>query len=233
MFNFTPITQDFEPKGVHSTKLFYVKNGGNEPIAVQITVAKRENDINGVETRDENLGEENFFVYPPQMVIPPRREQVIRVQWLGEPEVEIEQAYRIIVEEVPVNLKAKTPEMSKDSEEVVTGVDFIFTYEGALYVAHKEFEPDVVLISSKYLSENGAEYLEIIFENQGKRHLVMQDLEGVAFTSLGEEVKIPKEAFKGSPNILAGQKRRYLIPWPEGLRKGEVNFDYTYFGKKQ
>ena len=58
--------------------------------------------LDGIETNQD--ANDDFIVYPPQLIVPPGTQQVIRVTWIGEPEPPIELAYRLIAEQLPINL---------------------------------------------------------------------------------------------------------------------------------
>jgi fimbrial chaperone protein len=76
----------------------------------------------------------------------------------------------------------------------------------------------------------GKRQIELIFNNRGTAHSILSDLR-LKIQAGGKTVEVGPEALKNvaGENILAGQKRRFVLPWPEGLPDGpvQVTFDYT------
>lgn len=215
-FNLTPIKVDFHPAGQGASQVFKIENDSGEPIAVQVSMVSRHMDIDGRETYRE--ADDQFIVYPPQMVIGPRQYQNVRVTWAGDPDPQSELSYRIIAEQLPVNL----------SREIRTGVsvNLMIRYLGAVYIVPRKANPDIVVSDIvKEHSDEGRPGLAITVHNRGNTHAVLGDLtvrmEGTDGTGpASRPVTLGPEQLKGmtGENVLAGNSRRFVLPWPEGLQ---------------
>lgn len=216
-FQFEPITQDFSPSGINSRRNFQVINPSENPIAVKVSMVYREMDLYGEETLTD--ASEVFFVFPSQVVVAPESTQTIRVQWLGNPEVSIEQAFRIIAEQLPVNINRNQ-----------TGVNFLIAYHGSIYVVPEKFSFGVEVVSvQKGNNSEGEDILQIELKNTGNTHMILENpVIKLSYSSLldsDKELTLSDDALIGlaNENILAGKNRVFSVPWPNGLTDGNLN----------
>jgi fimbrial chaperone protein len=79
---------------------FTVANTGTEPMPMETTVKRVDIDENG--TSHQTPADEDFLVFPTQIIIPPGGSQVFRVQWVGEPNLASSQTYMIGVSQIPL-----------------------------------------------------------------------------------------------------------------------------------
>ena len=116
-----PLKLILKPSGGGAKQSVTVTNEGSEPIAVQFSVTTRQQ-LHNKEIRKP--ADNDFMIYPPQMIIPPRSTQKVRVEWLGAGQIPREKTYRLIAEQVFVSL-----DKQKES-----GIKMLMTLVGALYV---------------------------------------------------------------------------------------------------
>src|SRR5688500_3890585 len=90
-----PISREFAPSGSGATQSYEVISKEKSPIAISVSVVSRSLDTEGTETNE--LSEDDFFVYPPQFILPAGARQTLRVTWLGDPQPAQELAYRLVV----------------------------------------------------------------------------------------------------------------------------------------
>lgn len=219
-FQFKPIAVDFSPEGKNSTRSFLVNNDGNQSIAIQVSMTTREIDIDGVESREEAA--EDFIVYPSQMILLPGEAQTVRVSWAGPPDIKKEYAYRIIGEQLPIDMREESHLETPQGEFNIS-----MRYIGSVYVAPEGAKPDLTIDSAEIIkNEEGKDVLEVIFYNKGTAHSMLRDIVLEIFSKKGREAI---SAFSSNEvpdfnraNILAGAKRRILIDWSKNLSKGEV-----------
>ena len=104
---FTPIEMDFSPTGRGATQIFRLENNTAEPAAVEMVIKSRAMAING----DDVLGDadDQFSIFPPQLVLQPGQMQSVRVQYTGAASIDKERAFRLVVEQLPVDL-GETPQ---------------------------------------------------------------------------------------------------------------------------
>ena len=101
-FRFIPFIAEFEPSGSGANRTYTVENTSDNRIAVEISVYKRGMNLDGTDRLQD--ADDDFIVYPTQVVLEPNRKQAIRVQFIGEPAPDRELAYRIVAEQLPVEL---------------------------------------------------------------------------------------------------------------------------------
>ena len=220
-FKLSPIRMEFEPSGRGANQAFRLENDSSNSVPVQISMLTRQMDLDGNETNAP--AEDDFLVYPPQVLLKPKQVQTVRVKWLGNRKPEKELAYRILAEQLPVDLDKEKQSGAR--------INLLVRYLGSVYIVPKGAKADVLLESAVPQTDAaGNRRLELIFHNRGTAHTILHDLRlkiqaGDKTIELGPEA-LPKVS---GENLLAGQKRRFTIPWPEGLPDGplHVTFDYT------
>ena len=214
-FQVVPISQEFDPTGRGANQVFQVENDREEPVTVTIAMAKRVVDIDGGETHEET---DDFTVFPTEIILQPKTSRVVRVQWIGEPAPASELSYRIIAEETPLNMRRDTPGAS---------VFLTVRYIGSIYIVPKGARHKLVVASAG--SVDGSR-LEVVLENQGNRHAIV-DNPSLTVTAGGVtktiEGSVLAKTLTGE-NILAGSKRRIVLPWPAGLPVGAVTAELKY-----
>lgn len=224
-FKLEPISRVFEPAGAGATQSYQVINDSAEQIAVELSMAERKISLEGQETTES--ADDDFLVYPSQIVLPPQGVQSVRVTWLGNPNPEKELAYRIIAEQLPINLN--NPEESQ-AETTSGAVKVMFRYMGSVYIRPKNAESKVVLNGITHeKGTDGNDRLVITFDNQGTRRAVLSEL-NLNLTSQGSQLTLKPEQLEGVNNgvILAGNQRRFSMPWPQQLPIGEVTGTFTF-----
>ena len=202
-FKFSPISMDFSSSGRESVRNFTALNDTAETIALKITVFKRSMATDGAEVLDD--AGEDFVVFPTRIVLKPDNKQTIRVQYRG-PEIgNIEQAYRIIVEQVPVQF---------EENELAGGLRILFRYVGSLYVVPDKRSLDVVVDEITANTEDNT--LSVLIHNRGNSHVILQDL-SLILSYGGTSVRIGPEDLPdlNGTNILAGATRLYSISRPD------------------
>jgi fimbrial chaperone protein len=200
-FKFSPMSATIGVKGNESSSLFYLENDSEQPIAVQVSLAKREMDVTGNESNPKVDSE--LSLYPTQLIIPANEKRSVKVSWTGKEIPTKELAYRLIAEQLPIELeKAKNKKAS---------IKVLLRYVAALYVKEGDFSSDIVV---EELKVSGKKIL-IVVANNGKKHQVLSNL-SLTFKDekKKKEVLIKTEDLKGmsGENILAGSKRVFSFP---------------------
>jgi fimbrial chaperone protein len=203
-----PISQTFNLAQRNTQNVFKIINSANKPTAVQVRITTRKQNLDGSEQRQD--ADDQFLIYPPQLIIPPQVTQKVKVQWLGELDLKQEQAYRLIVEQVPVKL----------SKEEKTGVKLILTIEGTIYVVNSDnWHSDIQVEKVQAEKTKEGNKLALTLSNRGKAHSILHKLE-VIVTQNGKSLTLRDEQVKGveGMNVLSGATRKFLLPWPKELQ---------------
>lgn len=219
-FELSPISLTLRPKGEDSNGVVRLKNPHQAPKAVQVSITTRNPDELGEETNRDD--DDNFLVYPPQLILMPRETQVVRISWIGAPELKKELTYRFVAEELNVELdEAKAKEQNADS-----AIRLLMKYEGALYVAPEDAKPKLSLVFDK---EQAAEdQLAFRFINEGTRHQVLYNLH-VTLEQNDQKILLSPTELTGinGSNILPEKSRTFTIALPENFQK-DKEFSYNF-----
>ncbi len=218
-YQLSPSSLTLEPSGSRSTGSFQVRSTGDEPVAIEIRVTERQMDLNGKETRPD--AEDDFVVYPPQILLQPGQVQTVRVTWLGEPNPTHELPFRLMAEQLSIAFDEPEAEVTT----AVVRINALYNFVASLYVAPRGVSPNVVLESASHQNINGQDALVVQFHNQGTAH---QLLTGLHLTLTpragGQTVTLNPEQLQGvsGENLLAQNQRQFTVPWPAGLPVGPV-----------
>ncbi|WP_292051154.1 MULTISPECIES: fimbria/pilus periplasmic chaperone [unclassified Brevundimonas] len=199
-----PMVSELTTTGVGSAARIEVGNVGAAPMPFETTITRMELD------EDENLietpADENFLVFPPQGIVGVGGRQMVRVQWVGAPNLDASEAYYLWVKQLPINTDVE------QSEEMVgsASVQVLYTMKALIVVAPEGAEPDVSVVSATpvtmTVSENpeveGIEVVDeaadgtpaetrtvfgvrVTVENKGRRYALMS---GATWTVSGTDV---------------------------------------------
>ena len=221
-FRFLPFRIKFEPSGAGANQLFTVENNSNARTSVQIRIMTREVDVDGGEKNAD--AEKDFTIFPAQMVLEPHAKRSVRVQWVGDPKLKEEKAYRIIAEQLPVHLDKEKPKTS--------AVKFLVSYRGALFVTPPGLAHNITLdFSGATQDATGKKMLEIVLHNRGTQHALLRNLKLDIKDDNGNTVSLAGEnQLKGitGEGLLAKHRGRFIIPWPERLAGKLTHIDFTF-----
>lgn len=96
----SPMVVDVKPLGRESIARVELTNPGDAEFPVEVRMYR------GVISEDGNLeltpADEDFLVFPAQILVPPQSQQAFRVQYVGEPELAASQVYYMQIRQVPV-----------------------------------------------------------------------------------------------------------------------------------
>ncbi|MFA6236742.1 MAG: fimbria/pilus periplasmic chaperone [Bacteriovorax sp.] len=181
-----------------NSALFYLDNDSDQPIAVQVSLAKREMTLEGVELNSKTSGE--FILYPSQLIIPASEKRSVKVTWTGKEVPSKELAYRLISEQLPIDLeKNKTKKAS---------IKILLRYVAALYVGQEDFASAISVDEIKTADKKVL--IQVI--NSGKKHQVLTNLNLKFINEKSKkEILLRGEDLKGmsGENVLAESKRLF------------------------
>jgi fimbrial chaperone protein len=248
-FEFAPIIANIAPAGAASSASFTVTNPGDTKIPVQVTLVAREPDVEGKEDYKETDEVSDMFrIFPGQVILNPKETRTIRVSYVGTPKVKKELAFRIIAEELPVDVS----DPNKVYKTAVAHVTIATKYVGSLYVTPAGAKPEIT-VEAKYdetlgakedpksknkkddkakkdakkdLKKDGpAKNMLVTVSNIGSAHMVVQKpILKLQPINGGTEVVLQGTDVQdlGSLNVLAGKVRKIALVWPKDLPIGPV-----------
>ncbi len=218
-FRLVPIEMEFAPAGREATQTFSASNDSAVPVAVEVTIKARAMNESGQDVLQDAF--DDWVVFPEQLILQPGETQTIRVQWIGDAAPPRELPFRLVAEQVPVDI-GRPPAQGGQ-------VRLLVTYVASLYVVPEGARPDVKIVSAgPVTAPNGQAALEVVARNDGTRHRILKDA-SLGIAAGGKTLTLPAEALEGfaGENILAGATRRFLLPWPAGLPVGPVTVDLS------
>jgi fimbrial chaperone protein len=219
-FDFAPIVASLTPSGQSATASFTVTNSESVKLAVQVSIVPREPDLEGKEVyKESEKVDEMFRIFPNQLVLGPKEVRTVRVTYIGNPQIKSELAFRIIAEELPVDLDDPTKVYTKAVAKITLSTRYI----GSLYVTPQGAKPQIVIEAKK--SETAANLMILDISNKGTTHQIYRKpVVKVLSKQTGKETVLSDDEIKPlmTQNILAGFSRRYSLPWPKGVPAGPV-----------
>ncbi len=223
--------------GSGSSAFLRLENKAMKPAAIEITIHEHRRDLDGKSIQGAEANDD-FIIYPAQLVMIPGDEVSVQVRWIGEPALGTERAYTLVTREVAI------PRSAADQPDASAGVRIEITvlmnYEVRIYVTPPGAKPKTVVesVAERKQAEPAGEgavgaesaLLEVILANRGTARQVMEkmSLVFVPLDAAGKPLKQPAVTLAAtkvpgmSSPLLAGDRRRLLIPRPAGLPAGPV-----------
>lgn len=156
-----PLFADLEAVPGATTSLT-VTNELDRPAAVQITVRRRRFDQQGRELAPVPA-KDAFLVFPPQALIAPGASQVFRLRYLAPP-AEQTVAYRVVVEQLPLDLGTSEPSDSS--------LRLLVSVLTNLYVSPPDSRARVSVAQAEPLPSG--EGIRLVVRNTGARYARLQ-----------------------------------------------------------
>src|SRR5262249_12935168 len=143
----------------------------NTKLAVLVTIVPREPDLDGKEVYKESDEIADIFkIFPEQIVLEPKGRQgsvrSVIVSYKGKPQIKSEMSFRIIAEELPVDLDDPNKKYTKPIAKITLSTRYV----GSLYVTPQSAKPDIVIEAKK--SETASQNLILNITNKGSGHQV-------------------------------------------------------------
>lgn len=193
-----------------------VSNSANVEAAVKISVQKWSFDRYGEEKREPS---NDLIVFPKRMLLKPGGERSVRVSYRNSVPPRLEASYRIIVEEVPLELKRSNRRYKGASINVLT------RYVTSFYVKPRDALSDITVMESSAF-ENG---FQLKIRNNGNAHTHFIS-PSMTIRQSGKKLIITDlELLKPftNTNIFASADRIYDWEVPDSLKK-TLNFERPY-----
>lgn len=213
--------------GGESSAFLRLSNRAAKPVAVEIAINEFDRDLDGRGVMGREA-DEDFIIYPAQVILMPGDETSVQVRWIGESVSNIERAFALTTREVAIPREEMEP--SDVGEGARININVLTNYDVRIYVTPREAKPNVTVEATSMQAQSAGNMLEVTLANRGTAHHSLRDLSLVLMpvepgsASLRQpSVTLPARDVPGmSTALLAGARRRLLIPWPAGLPAGSV-----------
>lgn len=213
--------------GGDSSAFLRLSNRAAQPVAIEVAINEFDRDLDGrgIVGRE---ADEDFIVYPAQLILMPGDETSVQVRWIGDVVSDVERAFALTTREVAI--PRKESDASEASEGARINVTVLTNYDVRIYVTPRGARPNVTVETTNVQTQPAGNALEVTLANRGTAHGSLRDLSLILMplepggTSLRQSaVTLAASDVPGmSAALLAGGRRRLLIPWPAGLPPGSV-----------
>ena len=158
----TPMVTRITAEAAQAGYRLSVKNTSAMPITVELTPFKMSVDENGKRTLVEE--QDDLILFPPQSIIPPNREQVVQVRYVGEAQLNEGRMYLIRAAQLPVPLASDT------SQPVGATVNIAFNVNTHLFISPDDAKATLTVVSSERAA-NGDVLMTVRNTGNGIAHL--------------------------------------------------------------
>ena len=150
------------------------------PVTVQMLRIEASGDI----VNEDDL----ILAFPPQFVLAPGASQVIRFQWLGDPNIQKTQAFYALIQEVPVEIEPDPNYKAGIGEPANAVLDFAVNFQIAVLISPEGAEPDLKIerVESEKTAE-GVDLINLVVRNSGngfgrlrQREIILTNSDGKA-----------------------------------------------------
>lgn len=176
----SPMVLEMESRGSAAVARIEVQNVNKGLLAFETRIFRMTFNDDG--TMKEVPADDKFLVFPPQGSLPAGGRQVIRLQWVGAPDIPTSEAYYVSVNQLPVALE-QVP-----SGELAAQVQVLYNMKALVVVAPPGATPNVSASAVTPVQYQppalpGAEGppppagpgLEVTLDNTGRRHAMMSE----------------------------------------------------------
>ncbi len=210
-FTFSPMTETIQlGKGKNSVQ-FQIHNNTDKTIPISIKAVQRIQNIDGKEELPQT---EDIKIFPPQLIVPKGEKRSIRVDWISKKKPTMEQSYRIIAEQVPLDI-------DKKNDGIKGGIKMLMRFMSALYVDPGNTKSHLNIVKL----ESIAGKLKIHLKNSGSKHQYLKNVK-IKISNGKTTIKLKKkdvEKLEGH-NVLAGKTRIFEFSVDQKLND---NFEGT------
>lgn len=184
-----------------------INNTRDDPLLVEMKAFLRVTEPDGEERLEP--ADDAFIIFPPQVQMPPRTSQAIRIQYVGPPVTNHALSYVVQVAEVPV----ETPGFS--------GVRFTYNFGVAVYVEPSRAVEKLSVVST----ERSADGLRLVVRNSGSRFGLLH-LNRLILTIDDERMELSGDDLAeriDNPLLPPGMDRIFDIRMPDLTKTGDVS----------
>ncbi len=228
----SPMILEMESRGSAAVARIEVQNINKGNLAFQTRVYRMDYDANGNIT--ETPADDQFLIFPPQGVLPTGGRQVIRLQWVGDPDLATSQGFYVAIEQLPIALDPGA------EEGVGAKLQILYNMRALVVVAPPGAEPNIKATDAHQVNyqlptpQGSTEQMPmqdgvaITLANTGRRHAMMSNLtwqiEGTDREGQYLRVDVSPEELSrvvGSGYVPALGQRTFNLPIP-GFGPGPI-----------
>jgi fimbrial chaperone protein len=202
-----PLIVYMSPTARGSSSVVQLTNVTDAPLPLDVTVMKR-TVVDGAEVQVP--AEDDFIIFPPQMIIQPGQTQAMRIQWVAGTVPTTSESYYVYVTQIPADLE---PGMS--------GIRVAYRFGVSVHMVPPNTTPNLQVVSVRPATNpGGGAGFELTLRNDGNRYARMSEHEmsfGGRTWSRGD-----LKTAVGTGFMLPGQRRTFFVPF-----EGQVSASST------
>lgn len=212
----SPMIVEIEPLGRGSVARVELSNPSQNEFPVEVQMFRGE--ISETGELELTPADDQFLLFPTQIVVPVQSQQVFRVQYIGEPELAASEIYYMQIRQIPVQI-------SSDESQVQVVVNFNILVN----VIPNGTRPDPVVEGIRPVVRDDATGIEVRLANHGTRYFTAASspwrVSGTAEDGTPLDVLLPPEEMTkliGVGVVAPGRARVFFIPTEKALVEGTV-----------
>lgn len=149
-----PMSYELAPSGSKSSTSLRIENSSKIDMTLELMANKISIDDQGDEIRTPS--DDDFLIFPPQLILKAGKTQAVRVKYIGEPSINESAPYRISIKQIPIDLSGTGR----------SGVGMVVNFHTLAHVTPTGAKIDLYV--SK-LSNQGSGKWAIAIDNRGKK----------------------------------------------------------------
>jgi fimbrial chaperone protein len=235
----SPMVVEMESRGSGAVARVEVQNVNQSNLAFETRVYRVTFDESGNVV--ETPADDKFLVFPPQGVLPAGGRQVVRLQWVGAPDLAASESYYVSVNQLPVPLE---PTAAPDTASAQ--LQIVYNMRALVVVAPPGATPNVKAASVAPIQyqapARGADAppppsgpgVEVTLRNTGRRHAMMAAfgwrLEGTGTDGKPLRVDVTAEELNrtvGTGYVPALGERKFRIPVVAAFGPKPIRLSFT------
>lgn len=212
----SPMIVEVDPMGRGSVARIELNNPDDGAFPVEVQMFR--GDISEAGELNLTPADAEFLVFPPQMVVPAKSQQIFRVQYIGEPELAASQIYYMQIRQIPVDFAAG------DSQ-----VQLVVNFNVLVNVVPDGARSEPVVQSVTPVTREGVHGIEVQLGNSGNRYFTAASYRweisgrGVDGTEVGfSRNQMEMAKLIGVGVVAPGKTRVFFIPTETPLVEGSI-----------
>ena len=216
----SPISAELDISKKRSHVITIVNSSGGKTIPVSISVTTWSINPDGSEN---NIPSNDLLVFPRQLILKSKERRSVRIAPRSKSKPAIEKTYRIIIEELPINMDAAQTKQS--------GVNVLLAYRTAFYLLPNNPTSNLNLEHIQV----GNNYYLFSIKNSGNTHTHLRHLK-LSFMQndiLKQYIESEDLINFSGENLFANSSRQFYWFWPKGFTDDidisqSVNVSFEY-----
>jgi fimbrial chaperone protein len=215
-----PLLHEIDVAQGNYTSALTISNTTDRQLPLDISV-RRLKLVNGKPFAGPNA-DNQLLVFPPAVLVPPAGTQVVRMQWVPDPDLEEDVSYLVVIEELP-NASSQT------------GVQMLLAFNAVVHVLVPGSEPDVRVTDTRLTVVDGEPKLEIELFNAGNGNALGRSISLELLGGKDKHIVSASELAESVSDLFLPPKyrRSILLPVPDTLSDRQlILVNASYLGSR-